>query len=81
MLKKLSKLLAIYRATRHGYGASPSKPWKRGKWKGPKHARHDASGYPPYGYGPGYGRYDHGRRRGFKGMIIDLIVRKLLKLR
>ncbi len=48
MLKKLSRLLTLYQATRHGYG--------------PDHS--------PYGYG---------RPHGLKAVLIDAVVRKLLK--
>ncbi len=101
MLKKLSKLLAFYQATRHShrhgpsYGSASYEPWKRKKRKGHGHDRYGGHGHQPYGpsqgydrppypshgYGPDHGPYGHGRPRGFKGMIIDAIVRKLLKHR
>jgi hypothetical protein len=85
-LKKILKLLSMYQAARHGhrYG-SHYEPWKRKKWKGPKHDRYSGYGYPPYppphGYGSDHGSYGYGRPRGLKGVIIDVIVRKLLRYR
>jgi hypothetical protein len=91
MLKKLSKLLALYQATQHGhrhsasYGSASYKPWKRQKWKGPRHDRYSGHDHQPYGsphgYRPDHGPYGYGRLRGLKAMIIDAIVHKLLKHR
>jgi hypothetical protein len=86
MLKKVLKLLSLYQAARHGhsYGSSQG-PWKRKKWKGHKHRRYGSHGYPPYppphGYGSDHAPYSYGRSRGLKGVIIDAIMRKLLKHR
>ena len=58
MLKKLSKLLALYQTTRHGYrhsssyGSASYKPWKRKKWKGREHDRYGGYGHQPYGPPP-----------------------------
>ncbi len=87
MLKKVLRLLSSYQAGRHGYrhGSSyePRRPKKR--WKGHERDRHGGYGHSPYapppGYGYDHGPYGHGRPRGLKGMIIDAIVRKLLKHR
>ena len=79
MLKKLLKLLSLYQGTRHGhhrYGSS-YKPWKQKKWRGHGYPPHQ----PPHGYGYDHGPYDHTRPRGLKGVVIDAIVRKLLKHR
>lgn len=85
-MKKLLKLLSLYQAARHGRYHGPSyNPWKGKKWKGREHERHGGYGYPPspppYGYGVGQGPYGHARARGLKGVVIDAIVRKLLKHR
>lgn len=84
MLKKVLRLLSSYQSTRHGYRHGPSyKPRRpKKKWKGRERGGYD---HPPYapssGYGYDYGPHGHGRPRGIKGMIIDAIVRKLLKYR
>jgi hypothetical protein len=88
MLKKVLRLLSSYQAGRHGYRhGSSHEPWRpeKKKWKGRERDRRGGYGHPPYAPPPGYG-YDHGpygqgRPRGIKGMIIDAIVRKLLKYR
>ena len=87
MLKKVLRLLSSYQAARHGYRQGPShEPWRpKRKRKGYERDRSGGYGHPPYAPPPGYG-YDHGpygqgRPRGIKGMIIDAIVRKLLKYR
>ncbi len=80
------KLLSLYQAARHGHRhGSSHEPWKRGKRKGRKHDRHGGYGRPPapsalrrrFGRDP----YGHARPRGLKGVVIDAIVRKLLKHR
>ena len=83
-MKKLLKLLSLYQAARHGHRHGPSyKPWK-GK-KARKHDRYGGYGRPlpspPYGYGFDHSPYGHARPRGLKGVVIDAIVRKLLKHR
>ena len=85
-MKKLLKLLSLYQAARHGHCYGPShEPWKREKRKGREHDRYGAYGCPPppppYDYGPDHGPYGHARPRGLKGVVIDAIVRKLLKHR
>jgi hypothetical protein len=85
-LKKLLKLLSLYQAARHGQYHGPSyKPWKGGKRKGRKRDRYGAYGHPPspppYGHGFDHDPYGHARPRGLKGVVIDAIVRKLLKHR
>ena len=90
-MKKLLKLLSLYQAARHGHRYDSSyKPWKGKKWKRREHERHGGYGHPPppppYGYGAGqdpygHGPYGHARARGLKGVVIDAIVRKLLKHR
>ena len=84
-MKKLLKLLSLYQAARHGHHYDSSKPWKREKWERREHERYGGYGYPPppppYGYGPGRGPYGHARAQGLKGVVIDAIVRKLLRHR
>lgn len=84
VLKKILKLLSLYQANRHGHRYDSSyKPWKGKKWKGHKYDRSPDYGHPPppYGHGSGYGPHGYSRPRGLKGMVIDMIVRKLLKYR
>jgi hypothetical protein len=82
-MKKLLKLLSLYQATKRGYRYGPSSPktWKRAKWKERRHTRHGGYGYPPPPHGYEQHPYGHHRSRGLKGMLIDVIVRKLLKHR
>jgi hypothetical protein len=83
MLKKLVKLVSLVQAVRHGhaYGRTAYKPWKgKKRWKGYGYGPYDARGYHrPSGYG--YGPHGHGRPRGLKGLILEAILRRLLKHR
>ena len=80
-MKKLLKLLTMIQAVRHGggYAARGYKPWKGKQWKrGKRYA------YDPYGYGSGYGSHPYGpqaygRPKGVKGMVVEAILRRLLR--
>jgi hypothetical protein len=83
-VKKLLKLLSLIQAARHEhpYGAGAAyQPFKRKKWKrGERYRRHGAGyGHPPYGHGSGYDPYGRPRPRGLKGMIVEAILRRLLR--
>jgi hypothetical protein len=80
-LKKLRKLLSLYQAARRGhcYGSS-HRPWKRQKRSGAS-ATATAATATRLLYGPDHGPYGHARPRGLKGVVIDAIVRELLKHR
>jgi hypothetical protein len=86
MLKTLARILL----DRHGgrYGHHPYKPWKKGKKRKGWGRYYDAYrdhryGYDdrPYGNDPRHAPppYGYHRPRGLKGMILDAILRRLLR--
>ena len=79
MLKTLLRLLLEGRGKRYDHRSPYSyKPWKKPKKSRRPYGWH---GDDRYGYGDRYGHMPPGyhRPRGLKGMIIDAILRRLLK--
>jgi hypothetical protein len=77
MFKKFAKLLFfLWQSRQPGYGYGHGEPWKFKKRKGYKGGWHrDHGGYPPYGHG--YGYLGHYRPHGVKGLIVDVLLRRL----